>query len=243
MPQDWYEHLGMWVAALLTIAILSFLYRDNVIYKFAEHVFVGVAAGYGIALSFWEGFVPKLYEPLFAGQLPGPEDGAWLEPQVWRWLLIVPLLLGLTFFGRFGRKTAWLSRWAIAFLVGCYAGVNATGAFQSDLVLQIKGSFYALIPGVYPDTGYPDSGEITTARILLWNLPILLGLFASLTYFFFSKPHRGFIGVTAGLGIYVLMASFGASFGYTVMARVSLFIGRATFLIDDFALYYVKLLF
>ena len=31
---------------LLTIAIFSFLWKDNPIYKFAEHLVVGVSAGY-----------------------------------------------------------------------------------------------------------------------------------------------------------------------------------------------------
>jgi hypothetical protein len=32
------------------------------------------------------------------------------------------------------------------------------------------------------------------------------------------------------VGIWVLMVAFGASFGYTVMARISLLIGRVEFL-------------
>ena len=34
-------------------------------------------------------------------------------------------------------------------------------------------------------------------------------------------------------GILFIMVAFGASFGYTVMARISLLIGRFQFLIDD----------
>ena len=38
--------LEMWVGALLTLMILSFLYRDNPFYRFAESLFVGVSAAY-----------------------------------------------------------------------------------------------------------------------------------------------------------------------------------------------------
>ena len=38
--------LGAWVAAFLTIGIFSYLYKDNPFYKAAEHLFVGVSAGY-----------------------------------------------------------------------------------------------------------------------------------------------------------------------------------------------------
>ena len=241
----WYDHIGTWIAALLTLAILSFLYRDNSIYKLAEHIFVGVATGYTIVYAFWDVFMPNLYQPLFRGQIEAPQEGSWywLHPDVWRWLLIVPFVLGLFFFGRFSSRLSWLSRLSIAFIVGCYAGVNATSYFQGSLVLQAKGTFYALIPGQYaPGTGYPDEGAVTMTTVFLRNLPILLGVLASLTYFFFSKAHTGFVGVTARVGIYFLMAAFGASFRYTVMARVSLFIGRASFLYEDWFLVYARLL-
>ena len=44
---------GVWIAALLTLCVFSFLYKDNPLYKFAEHLFVGVSAGYYIALNYW----------------------------------------------------------------------------------------------------------------------------------------------------------------------------------------------
>jgi hypothetical protein len=37
----------------------------------------------------------------------------------------------------------------------------------------------------------------------------------------------------ANLGIIFLMLGFGASFGYTVMSRISLLIGRMQFLLGD----------
>ena len=39
------EIFGAWVAAFLTLAIFSFLYKDNPFYKIAEHIFVGISAG------------------------------------------------------------------------------------------------------------------------------------------------------------------------------------------------------
>jgi hypothetical protein len=65
------------------------------------------------------------------------------------------------------------------------------------------------------------------------NLLLVAGLVCTLIFFFFSKEHKGALGGTARVGIYFLMVSFGASYGYTVMARVSLLIGRVMFLLDD----------
>ena len=42
--------VGIWVAAFFTLAIFSFLYRDNPAYKVAEAVVVGVSAAYWITL-------------------------------------------------------------------------------------------------------------------------------------------------------------------------------------------------
>jgi hypothetical protein len=70
---------------------------------------------------------------------------------------------------------------------------------------------------------------------LIGNVVIIVGVLTVLIYFFFSSPHKGPLKVTARIGIYFLMLSFGASFGYTVMGRISLLIGRTTFLVDEWA--------
>jgi hypothetical protein len=62
---------------------------------------------------------------------------------------------------------------------------------------------------------------------------MFMGVFCGLIYFFFSKEHTGFFGGAANVGIWFLMITFGASFGYTVMSRMSLLIGRIDFLLVD----------
>ena len=61
---------------------------------------------------------------------------------------------------------------------------------------------------------------------------ILIGVVSVLFYFFFSVEHSGPGKMIARAGILFLMVSFGAAFGYTVMARMSLLIGRLTDLIE-----------
>ncbi len=66
--------LGVWIAALLTLCVFSFLWRDNPLYKFAEHLFVGVSAGYYLVLNFWTVIHANLWEPLvraFGGRASG----------------------------------------------------------------------------------------------------------------------------------------------------------------------------
>lgn len=65
------------------------------------------------------------------------------------------------------------------------------------------------------------------------TLLMATGVITVMSYFFFSAEHRGVLGATSRFGIVVLMISFGASFGYTVMARESLLIGRLQFILGD----------
>ena len=77
------------MAALLTLAIFSFLYKDNPAYRFAEAVMVGVSAAYFMVAGFWDGLVPKLFIPL--SQMEWGTVG-----EVGRSLLtLTPLVLGM----------------------------------------------------------------------------------------------------------------------------------------------------
>ncbi|MCK4255686.1 hypothetical protein KAX35_02265, partial [candidate division WOR-3 bacterium] len=69
--------------------------------------------------------------------------------------------------------------------------------------------------------------------LLISNIIMVIGVIATLLYFYFSIEHKGFIGKVANVGIWYIMLAFGAGFGYTVMARVSLLIGRLQFLLHD----------
>jgi hypothetical protein len=210
--------LGVWVAALLTLCIFSFLYKDNPFYKFAEHLFVGVSAGYYIILNFWTVVVPNLWEPLVRGfHQPGGPLHATLGD--YRILLVFPGVLGVLLFTRLFGKLGWLSRWSLAVIIGVYAGLKTTGFAQGDFVAQVQASLQPLWTGS------------------LWGsfsaILFTVGLITSLLFFFFSREHKGALGVASRVGIMFLMISFGAGYGYTVMSRVSLLIGRFQFLLED----------
>ena len=213
--------LSVWIAALLTLCVLSFLYRDNPLYRFAEHLFVGVSAGYYIVLNFWTVIVPNLWEPLsraFAGG--GAEAGlGGARLGDYRGWLILPGLLGLILLTRLVGRLSWMSRWSLALIIGVYAGIKTTGFAQGDLVEQVHGSLQPLW-----------TGQLASS---LNALIFTLGLVTSLLYFFYSREHKGALGVTSRLGLFFLMVSFGAGYGYTVMSRISLLIGRFQFLLED----------
>ena len=100
------------------------------------------------------------------------------------------------------------------------------GYFVSNAMNQIENTISSII--VRNDlTGAIAWGET------FGTLVILVGVLSGLVYFFFSKEHKGVFGATAKVGTWFLMITFGASFGYTVMSRMSLLIGRVDFLLGD----------
>ncbi len=205
------EVIGVWLAALLTLAIFSFLYRDNPVYKLAEHIFVGVSAGYGVVITYREALLPDLVNPLL-----NPEQVGLEHPNL---LVLVPGALGLLMFSRFWRRYDWLSRWPIAFVMGLGAGLAIPATLQADVLEQLQATMLPILP-------HPD----VSPWIAFSNLLMIVGVICTLAYFYFSRPHEGAMGVASRVGIFFLMVAFGAGFGNTVMARVSLLIGRVQFL-------------
>lgn len=202
---------GAWVAAGFSLCIYSFLYKDNPFFKLGEHVFVGVSMGYLLTITHYEVMINKLYSPV---------------TQQGKWWLILPALLGLLLLSRFLPPISWLSRISFAFILGVSSGVAIPRQTSSFILQQVQGTLKPLVA-----VGADGAVVVTLASIN--TLLILVGVVSVLFYFFFSLEHTGAARRVARVGIYFLMISFGAAFGYTVMARMSLLIGR----FDELLLY------
>ncbi len=198
--------IGTWLAGFLTLAILSFLYKDNPFYKLAEHLYVGVSAGYWLIYVVFFDVKPMLIDTFMN------------ETGFEKWIILIPGALGLIMLSRWFPKIAWLSRWPIAFTVGIGAGLGITANLQGYVLPQVTAT-------LLPVTGFTVTD--------LSNIVLVIGVVTTLMYFYFSKPHKGVLGAGARIGIVFIMISFGASFGYTLMARISLLIGRLHFLFHD----------
>lgn len=199
------DFLQIWIIAFFTLSLLSFLYKDNCFYKLAEHIFAGLSAGYYVGLIWHSVILQQMIDPIV-------DDG--------KWLLIIPGLLGALMFSRFTKNYSWISRSSLAFVMGNTAGIFLLSELHGKVLPQVQA------------TMLPLNGEGGFAGLLL-GVIIAVGVLSTLIYFYFSKEHIGVMGGVARVGILFIMVSFGAHFGYTVMARISLLIGRVQFLVDD----------
>jgi hypothetical protein len=215
----------LWIAAFFTIAIFSFLYRDNPAYKIVEAIYVGLSAGYWMVIAFWDVLIPNLMGKVWPTMVQKWAMPGLSGPDAKRdyWYLI-PLVLGIMLLWRLAPKGDWIARWPLAFIIGTTAGLQLVAYLHGDFLAQIRSS---ILPLVVNNLGVFDFWASVE------NLVVVVGVLSCLTYFFFSFEHTGFVGKTANVGIWFLMITFGASFGYTVMGRIALLAIRIEFLLDD----------
>ncbi len=207
---------GAWAATGLTLLIFSFLYKDNPLFKLAEHLYVGVSIGYTIV---------KTYDTVIDRLVIRPivEQG--------EFSLLIPVAIGMLMLTRYVPKAAWMSRYAFAFIVGMGAGLAIPRTISSFILKQVEDTVRPLL-SIAGSDGVTFSMNLLNPASNLNAVIILFGVSSVLFYFFFSIEHSGVGKAVARSGIMFLMISFGAAFGYTVMARMSLLIGRFTDLIE-----------
>lgn len=203
--------LSTTVAALLTLAMFSFLYRDNPCYRFAEHLLIGLSVGFTVVLLFNSVLMAKLFLPLF-------KEGQFGS--------LIPLILGLSMFARLSSKMVPYSKPALALIIGAGAGASIPRMLEARTLQQLSATvepFAAMEAGTLSDPWL-----ITTAVITL------VGVASVMVYFFYTRPDTKPIRAVSRIGVYFLMVFFGATFGYTATSRLSLLIGRLEFLLGDF---------
>jgi len=220
--------IGIILAAGLTLIMYSFLYRDNPLFKIAENLYVGVTLGYGAIITWRQSLRPEVYDPLFNA----PTSGALLDAILHRG---VPIVLGLLLLTRLSRKRGWLSRYSYGLMVGWGAGVGIAVVTHSYILKQLEAAVAPLqaaaAQGAAAPTGW--AWVLQTVVPIVGALVVLIGTVSVLFYFFFSVEHKRVGRAVSQVGIWFLMVSFGASFGYTVMGRLSLLIGRVRFLLFE----------
>ena len=216
------ELLGIWVAAILTLCIFSFLYKDNPAYSVAQNLFVGLTLGYVLVVKILkEGIFGVIKDQFFA-------TGTWtIQPDITTIVSsVIAILLGLLFFSSYVPKWSWLVTIVLALTIGWGSGIVISAELSSKVYAQVTST-------ILDFQGFSEKEFFSGSKSQVNTVLMLVGVICTLTYFFFSVEHRGIPGKLAKIGVIFIMISFGASFANAVAGRVTLLIGRMTFLLGD----------
>lgn len=203
--------ISVWVAFAFTIAVFSGFFKENIFYRFAESVFIGVSAGYFACI--W----------LFSVIMPAID-----ETQNGNYILLIPVISGLLLFIPSEGKNRYtkLIFLPASFIVVAFLAVNIPVYFEVFIYEMIKTS-------IIPIISIDENGRI------IWDLTInafvsVVGV-VSVLWFFISRHQRtGIVQFSLGeTGRFYVLVAIGASFGYTLISRAILLIGRFDFIIME----------
>lgn len=205
MAADLASVVQIWLAALFTVWIYSIAFRDNVFFKFAEHTFVGAAAGHGIVYGV-DNVLRYGWTPFAKGAM----------------LYAVVFLLGILLYTRYHKKYFWISRFPLAIMVGIGIGLSMRATVTAEFIAQISSTAALKIVGVDAWTAFS-------------NLIFIAIVLTVVYFFIFTFPgiHKGNLGLVSTIARYGMMAAFGYSFANTVLSRFNMIFGRLDFLMSE----------
>ncbi len=232
---DYWQIATILLGGVGTLAIFSFLIRENPFYRLFEHLFIGIATGFGIVGGIKSFLYPMVLVPLCGLDIiqypDGSMSGVYDRSQL---LFLLPMAFGLLYYFIYSTKHSWLAKLVIGFSLGVSGGMAFDGFF-TEMMPQITSSFKPLV--VFT--------QVATEPAALWqidwgssatNCVFVFTLLAVMHYFFFSfkKTSSGVLHRFSYAGRWLMMVCFGAFFGSTVMARMALLVERLQFLTGDF---------
>lgn len=96
------------LSALISVAVYSYLYRENMAFRLAEHIIIGSFTGHGLVMAI-KNINESAVARISAGEI----------------VYFIPLILGVLFFTRYIREYDWLQRYPLAVVIGISSAVAA----------------------------------------------------------------------------------------------------------------------
>jgi hypothetical protein len=192
-----------WVAALATIVVLGGLAGERRAFAVAQHLFAGMLTGYLALLAIREVLVPRLVEPLLAGE--GGRLGLWI-------LLLIAAITA---------AAPWLPRIVAAVPISLLVGSIAAFALGGALV-------GTALPQAAASIADGDSPVGVAAGLLALVITVLV-----LIALLHARPSAGAARGATAAGRWLLVAGLGGWLGFLLVSRLALLIDRVGFLIVD----------
>lgn len=134
-PTATLDVIGLWTGWLLMLMIYSYpLYKENVTYRFAEHIFIGIFLAINLVVNFTN-VIRICVTPLLGGDF----------------MMIVPLVMGIMIYTMLIPEYRWISRYPIAVLVGAGFGLGMRGVIKPSILDAIVSTITAPSTGAMMD--------------------------------------------------------------------------------------------
>ena len=217
MPTLSVDLLWMLVSFILTVMVFSYLFGDNVFFRFVSALFIGASTGYFCVILVFQVVLPRLVAPIINGSV----------------ITLIPLLLSGLLLLKLSPKLAKYGNIPMAYLVGTGAAVAIGGAVLGTLFGQIKGALIAF------DSLQQASG-ISPLFLILEGAVMLLGTIATLVYFSFGAKNnpqkgqqRGWItSFFAWIGQFFIAITLGAVFAGVLTTAITALVERSDFIVQ-----------
>lgn len=216
------EFISAIISFLLTVMVLSYLIGDNVFFRLAIHVFIGVSAGYVAIVAFHQVIWPYLFIPL------------WTAPMMERGLLLIPLVLSALLLMKISPRLSWLGGPSVGYLVGVGSAVAISGAVLGTLLPQIASAVEPF------DLFRLGNLGVNPIESLFNGLVMMIGTIGTLAYFHFGARRRadgsvkrnGLIEAIAWVGKLFVALTLGVLFAGVYTAALAALVERIHSLIS-----------
>lgn len=211
--------VGAILGFVLTLMVVSYVIKDNALFRLAVHIFIGVAAGYATVLViynvlWYQLLVPLLNNPLKQLSLVAP-----------------PLLLGIWLLTKASPRLSRVGSPVVAFLVGVGAATAISGAISGTLFPQVGATINLFDLGATGLSGSKLLGWVVNALL------ILIGTITSLAYFHFGVRSRGdqtaqrplWIEILSQIGQVFIAVALGTLFAGAYAAALAALVERISF--------------
>lgn len=209
--------LGSALALILTLMVYSYLIGDNVLFRLAEHILVGVSVGWAILQIFFNLIIPsidRVREGNGVGQLL---------------TYTVPILLGVLILFRPLRGARPITNLVMALVIGTVSALALAGAVAGTLLPQVGAT---MISPFKQDNPADIIGVIV----------LIVGTLLTLWYFQFTvRKNADATTSSAGantlsrnarlLGRWTIMLAFGAIFASVFLTYYAALVDRVLFLL------------
>lgn len=209
------------LSLIITLMLFSYLIGDNLLFRIATYLFVGVSAGYIGVIAWWQVLWPRLVQPLISGTM------------IEQALLALPMLGAVLILMKVSPRLTKLGSPAMAYLVGVSAAVAIGGALTGTLFPQMAATINAF------DLQAAMARNITLEAVFNGAF-ILAGTVTSLAYFHFgakaksdgSVRRNGLVESLAWFGRIFIAITLGVIFAGVYAAALTALIERISSILN-----------